>query len=116
MKPPIKDETYPPLDVSFIGLEHLPYCFPTDGCQFRMLFVQAKWIGPRRPNQTNLVWGDGKTTDREIVSATSRPKDSLGTGISRQNSCNADLDTLPYFAESRIGAGRRRFLGLPYKA
>jgi hypothetical protein len=92
-----EDETYPQLDVNYVRLEHLPLFsdgwlpvldalragnfFVTSGEVLlhdysiqgtgdkRAFVVDVEWTWPAE--FVELVWGDGKTTDRQIISATS---------------------------------------------
>jgi hypothetical protein len=92
-----EDETYPQLDVNYVKLDHLPkfsdgwtpvldalragnffvtsgevllhdYAIQGTGDK-RTFVVDVDWTWPAE--FVELVWGDGKTTNREIVSATS---------------------------------------------
>ena len=92
-----EDETYPQLDVNYVKLDRLPkfsdgwtpvldalragnffvtsgevllhdYGIQGTGAQ-RTFAIDVDWTWP--PEFVELVWGDGKTTDREIISATS---------------------------------------------
>jgi hypothetical protein len=103
-----EDETYPQLDVNYVKLDRVPKFsdgwmpvldalragdfFVTSGEVLlhdtsiqgtggkRVFVVDVDWTWP--PEFVELVWGDGKTTGREIVSATSlAPFSSYRYGI-----------------------------------